>query len=387
MIFPTRPGSYQSGVKTMSQLQLNAEFPFRILVDITYHYKESRLQYLFQVVRAFAEYPVESIDIVVVTNVAEKDKLNNITRLCSPLMDSHPARPGSKKTLSIESHPDLADPWHLPWCHKHLISDRFLDAKTGYTHYIHVEDDILVSFDNFCYFARYRDLLRNERLIPSFQRVEFCLENNRLYLVDQIGVSDFPSRKRVDVDRFSFVNPDYPHNAMFILDRELALEYISSQSFDRDLSANLRPQWGLCERASMGLCFEDPAEGFSSRYAIPIDPCTLTTPYWSWVYHVANNYTKNPRARFGKTEVHQLFSSDITSVKWSPPTKLENIFWHLNRLARRVWYGPPPSTGHDLVPTAKCCPLCGIKEQNSGQCVKPGCPITGTQGRKKLSWS
>jgi hypothetical protein len=360
----------------MSHSQLNTEFPFRILVDITFHYKESRLQYLFQVVRAFSEYPIISIDIVIVTNVAEKDKLNNITCLCSPLMASHPARPGTKKTLSIESFPDLADPWHLPWCHKHLISGRFLDITTGYSHYIHVEDDILVSFDNFCYFVRYRDLLRSERLIPSFHRVEFRSDDNRLYLVDQIGVSDFPSRKRIEVDKFSFVNPDYPHNAMFILDRDLALEYVNSLSFDRDRSANLRPQWGLCERASMGLCFENPAEGFSCRYAIPVNADSLKTPYWSWVYHIAGNYTKNPRLPLGKTELNQLFSSDITAVKWTPPTILDNIVWHLNRLAKRVWYGPPPSTGHDLVPPDLSCPLCGIKEQDSRQCVKPGCPMT-----------
>ena len=358
----------------MSHMQPNV-FPFRILVDITFHYNESKLQYLFQVIRAFSEYPIESIDMIIVTNVAAADKLHNITSLCSPLIAPHPARPGSNKTLSVESFADLADPWHLPWCHKHLISGKFLDAKSGYSHYIHIEDDILVSFDNFNYFVRYRDLLRSKGLIPSFQRVEYNSNNNRLYLVDQIGVSDFLSRKKVDVDEFAFVNPDYPYNAMFILDRDLALEYVNTRSFDQDCSADVRPQWGLAERASMGLCFENPPVGFSCRYAIPVNRVTLNTPYWSWVYHITNNYTKNARVRFGKTQPDQLFSNDRTVVKWRPPTKLANVVWHLNRLARRVWYGPPPSTGHDLVP-CNLCPLCGLEEQESGQCVMPGCAMT-----------
>ena len=356
-----------------SHLQLNA-FPFRLLVDITFHFKKSRLQYLFQVVRAFSEFPIESMDIVIVTNAADEDKLDDITSLCSPLVAPHPARPGGNKALSVKSFPDLADPWHLTWCHKHLISDKFLDVKFGYSHYIHVEDDILVSFDNFCYFIKYRDILHRKHLIPSFYRVEFNSSDNRLYLVDQIGVSEFPSRQKVDVDEFTFVNPDYPYNAMFILDRNLALEYVNTRSFDRDRSVDVRPQWGLGERACMGLCFENPAEGFSCRYAIPIDRNTLIIPYWSWVYHLPNNYTNNARVPFGKTPPNHLFSSDKTAVKWSPPTKLGNVAWHLKRLGKRMWFGPPPGTGHDSV-RLHLCPLCGVDEKESGQCARRSCPL------------
>jgi hypothetical protein len=359
----------------MSDLTLPT-FPFRILVDITFHYKKHRLQYLFQVAKAFSEYPVDLMDIVIFTNAAEEDKLQEITSLCFPLIAPHPTRPSSNRTVSVESFPDLLDPWHLTWCHKRLISGRFLDTKPAYSHYIHVEDDILLSFDNFCYFVRYRDLLRSEQLIPSFHRVEFNSIDNRLYLVDQIGVSDFLSRKTVMVDDFAFVNPDYPHNAMFILDRDLAFEYVNTRSFDRDRSADVRPQWGLCERAGMGLCFENTAEGFSCRYAVPVNHDTLLPPYWSWVYHIANNYTKNARTRFGKTEPNQMFNNDVSVVKWRPPTTLDNVVWHLTRLAKRVWYGRPPSTGHDLVPP-DLCPLCGMKKQKSVQCAKPSCPLPG----------
>jgi hypothetical protein len=269
--------------------------------------------------------------------------------LCSPLLERHPARPSSTKTLSAESFPDLSDPWHLPWCHKRLISDRFLAVGAAFTHYIHVEDDILLSFDNFRYFIRYRELLRNRRLIPSFQRVEFNSNDNRLYLVDQIGVSDVASLGQIDLDNFRFVNPEYPHNAMFILDKNLALEYVNTRSFDRERSMDVRPQWGLCERASMGLCFENPPDGFSCRYVIPVDPATLKSPYWSWVYHVASKYTKNPRVPFGKTQPAQLFSRDTGVINWSRPTRVDNAIWRLKHLPARLWHGRPPSTGQSAM--------------------------------------
>lgn len=346
---------------------------YRILADITFHYNEKRLKYLFEVIRAFSEYPVELLDIVVATNVINQDKLDRIKSLCAPLLEGHPARPSGKKHLSIESYPDLANPWYLPWCHKHLISGKFLDPDIAFTHYIHVEDDILLSFDNFCYFDRYRKLLRDYRLIPSFQRVEYNFNDNRLYLVDQISILDFTSRKKIDVGDLSFVNPDYPHNAMFILDRDLALEYIDSRSFDQERSIDVRPNWGLCERSSMGLCFENPPDGFFHRYVIPVNTETLRTPCWSWVYHIAEKYTTNPRVRFGKIQPDHLFSSDLGVINWSPPTKLDNLMWHFRRLWKRVWYGPPATSGNELVPSGLC-PICGLNDKECGTCPRQNCP-------------
>jgi hypothetical protein len=317
----------------MPRLDLPTDCPFRILAAVTFHFRESRLQYLFQVVRALSEYPVEVLDIIIVTNVDDDTALNQIRKLCAPLFEPFPARQGSKKSLSIESHPKLADPWFLPWSHKHLIADTFLGVGSAYTHFIYVEDDILLSFDNFCYFVYGREVLRGERLIPSFQRIEYNDADNHLYLLDQVGVSDFRSRRRVDVDGYAFVNLDYPHNAMFILDRDLAIEYLETPSFDRERSKEVRPEWGICERASMGLCFENPPQGFMFRYVSPVDPNTLVTPRWSWVYHISNNYAKNRLKPFAKTRIDQLFQSGSYDVAWHPPSKLAESF---DRLRRRV---------------------------------------------------
>jgi len=319
----------------MTDLGLETEYPFRILASVTFHFRQSRLQYLFQVLRALSEYPVEFLDIIIVTNVDDQSSVNKIRALCTPLFTPFPIRKRSKKNISIESHPKLSDPWFLPWSHKHLIADRFLVDESTYTHFIHVEDDILLSFDNFCYFVYFREKLKAERLIPSFQRIEYNDVDNRLYLLDQIGVSDFKSRRRVNIDGYAFVNLDYPHTAMFILDRDLAIEYVRTRSFERDRSKEVKPEWGLCERASMGLCFESPPKGFALRYVSPVDLDTLTTPYWSWVYHVANNYAKNPLKPFAKTRIDRLFSSDENAVAWRPPSKMAENFARLRRLVAR----------------------------------------------------
>ncbi|AMA56724.1 hypothetical protein BCCGELA001_10980 [Bradyrhizobium sp. CCGE-LA001] len=266
---------------------------------------------------------MEALDVVIITNADQDEDLKRIRDLSAPLFRSLPARSAlSTKSLSIESFPKLANPWLLPWSHKHLVSERFLSAESAYTHFIYVEDDILLSFENFCYFTHYREMLKERRLIPSFQRIEYNDADNHLYLVDQVGVVDFNARNRVDMDGYAFVNLDYPFNAMFILDRELALEYVETPSFDRERSKLVRPEWDVACRAAMGLCFENPPEGFRARYVSPVDPSALITPSWSWVYHLPNNYAKDRLKPFAKTRVDQQFSSEADVACWRPASKV-----------------------------------------------------------------
>ena len=305
----------------------------RILAAVTFHFREPRLHFLFQVVRALAEYPVDAVELVVITNVDNQTEINKIRQLCEPLFEILPAHQGRTKSFSIESFPNLPDPWLLPWCHKYLITDNFVATNSSYTHFIYIEDDILLSYENFVYFLHYRERLKSQRLIPSFQRIEYNTVDNRLYLLDQIAVSDFSARNRVEMDGYAFVNVDYPHNAMYIMDRDLALEYVKSRSFDRELSREVQPEWGICERSAMALCFEDPPPGFKHRYVSPVNIKTLTTPCWSWVYHIANNYSADRYKPFAKTRVDHLFASEETALTWRPPPK---IMQYLQRLRRKM---------------------------------------------------
>src|SRR5438105_15915359 len=107
----------------MRGLNVATECPFRILATVTFHFRESRLKYLFQVIRALCAYPVDALDVVVVTNVDDQIALKQIRDLCDPLIKPFPVRQSSLKRLSIESFPGLSDPCPLPSAHMDLLSD------------------------------------------------------------------------------------------------------------------------------------------------------------------------------------------------------------------------------------------------------------------------
>jgi len=352
---------------------MNLPLPFRLLAEITFHCSEKRLHLLFQSLRGLCELPVERLDVVISTNTDDQQALGRIRSLCEPLFDRRAWGGLDGATLSIESHPRLDDPWLLPWCHKHLIVDRFLDAGSSFTHFVHIEDDILFSVNNLLYFTRYVGALRPHGVIPSFQRIEYNQSRHELRLLDQIGIADFEAREKIPLDDVVFVNPDYPHQAMFILDQVLAREYVESRSFDRVKSMEVRPSWGLCERASMGLCFENPPEGHWSRYVIPVHPKTLRTLSWSWIYHLSNNYTDNPRILFGKTRPEVQFSPDRNVIAWSPPTTFQDVMWHLRRLPDLLLRGGR-TPGHELVPVGLC-GRCEKPRSASRDCTWARCPV------------
>lgn len=280
----------------------------RLLVAITFHYRASRLPLLLSVARSFLAFPVAAIDLVVMTNTTAEDEVRRIAAMLEPLVAPGVTFADTVRTFRLESHPRLADPWLLLWCHKPLIRDPFL-ARADYTHFIYAEDDILVSWANFRYFVEYRERLGRHGLIPAFQRIEHNTLDGNLYLLDQTAPEDLNSLRKVDAGSHWFVTPHFPHCATFVLDRPLAEEYCASLSFERDTSAQIARHFGAAERAAMGLCFENIPVGFNSRWAVPVHKERRSTSPSCWVFHIANNYTIDPKSSFGKILPERMFDT------------------------------------------------------------------------------
>lgn len=279
----------------------------RLLVAITFHYSKKRLPELFQVVKTLSGFSTAALDIIVATNTTDAEEIDSIRRMCGPLVSFATESSTCFKSLEVRSFAGLAHPFLLPWAHKKIIIDEFIDGRGGYTHYVYLEDDIEFSFTNLCYFLKYRPALRRWGLLPSFQRVEYNFSNDQLYSTDQVGITRTDNRRIVRLDGFWFMNMENPYSGMFILDQELAREYVATRSFDPAASNEVK-RWGIRERAAMGLCFETPPNGFSSRFVVPANPIDLTVPGFAFLYHTPNNYANDPDDPLGKMLMTRLFS-------------------------------------------------------------------------------
>jgi len=268
------------------------------LIAIAAHYDASRLQYLSLVLSSLSTFPRATI--VIFTNTFQEQQLANIRQVCSATLCNQ------EKEISIEVLSCQVDhPYHLTWSHKEMIKNEFLNNER-YSHFIYLEDDMELSFDNFLYFLEYRELLRDKHLLPSLLRVEYHSGFNDFTSTDQPGPIKIHERPHFDLGDIIFINMPNPYMACFILDQELAVEYVNSLSFDIDQSY-FRIGWKERERSAMGLCFENIPKTFHSRYVVSVDKKTNIAPKCVWIRHLPNNYADHPTTDYGKRRMSELF--------------------------------------------------------------------------------
>lgn len=306
---------------------LERAFSARLLVCITFFYRASRLCFLAQVLRSLSEFLVEEIEVIVLTNTDREEELKVIRRLCGEIL--------SDNKYQIQSFSDLQDPKDLVWQHKAIIAAEFgPTSQNRHTHFIYLEDDIPLSITNFLYFVAYREKLRAARLLPAFVRTEYSTAMGGLVASDAFWSVYVPAQSYLRLGHIVCVNMPNPYNPCFILDGELAAEYLGSRSFSRETSRAVCA-WGIQERAAMGLCLENVPVPFQCRYVVPVQISGNIVPAYARIAHVPNNYADNPTSVLGKVRIDELFAGadelsdpdswgggDLIRPKWT------NLIWN-----------------------------------------------------------
>ncbi|PYE98891.1 hypothetical protein C8J35_103492 [Rhizobium sp. PP-F2F-G38] len=264
----------------------------RILVAITFHYRQSRLQYLYQTMRAIAHYPVQSVDFHIFTNSADGAHHHEMQGMFSEMSETFH---GADRSLSIHTVHDLSNPQHLTWSHKPLVREF---VGSAYTHFIYTEDDHEITYGNFLYFLKYREALKPHGVYPGFQRIELNYKDSEVYSTDQFGKSQMAPRAKIEHENFVFMTMDNPYYGFFILDQDLALEYVNNRAFDIETSKDSFP-WEVSERSAMALTYENVPDGFWVRPVVPITKAYRIASM-ACVRHLPNNYTNNPDSLLGK---------------------------------------------------------------------------------------
>jgi hypothetical protein len=284
----------------------------RLLSCITFRFRADRLVFLAETLRTLAEYPVASMDVVILTNYATEAGVGLIDQLAREIFPTN--------STQVRTFDRFDDPYELAWCHKPIIAHEFLEGiQPRYTHFIYLEEDIGLTFTNYCYFLLFRERLRDFGLLPAFVRMDYSVAQSGFVATDSFWPVYVPLQAHVIVDEFAMVNMPNPYNPIFILDRELGEEYVQSRSFAKDTSYELC-HWATADRSAMGLCLENVPTPFQTRYVVPVSVLTNTVPAAARVRHFPNNYADNPRSALGKVRMNNLFAgaSNLKKGDWWP---------------------------------------------------------------------
>ena len=99
-----------------------------------------------------------------------------------------------------------------------------------------IEDDIIISSKNICYWIYYRKILKKFNLVPGFLRYENYKKD--LYAVDYQKRLSFKKSPKIQSENFDygFINPKLPYSAMYLMDKPLMKEYVNSNAVKIDFS-------------------------------------------------------------------------------------------------------------------------------------------------------
>jgi hypothetical protein len=183
------------------------------------------------------------------------------------------------------------EPQLLTWVHKEDLKRDILEGGSD-SIYLYLEDDALFTQANLDYFLHYRPVLKKVGLIPSFLRAEWSSKLGIWIDSDAFEQIQFQRFFEIDgVNDLLFQQPANPYCALILLDQELALEYLDSDSFDRNRRKGREGLiWDTAASSALGLIYENFPNAYLHRIAVPMNSSNDLPITGSIVRHQGNRY-------------------------------------------------------------------------------------------------
>lgn len=281
-----------------SDKDVNNLLPKKLAICVTFFYNEEKINILRKVCKEFNNL-AQNIDVTIITNENDSKKINNLRISLEEIL----------KDFKIHSVQDLQHPKFLPWSHLVVMRQKILDDS--FTHFLYLEDDILLTKENIIYWINARNALRPYNLIPSFLRTEINFKDKEVYVVDSTKQNDFKKTPKVfsKNKEIAFVNLLFPHQPIYLYDKELMNEYFNGAPSNPDfaiISARDHYQ-GIVERLDLMLTHYNVPQGFLHRAVAPVDYKNKIIKDYCLVKHLSNKYA-NMQSVFSVIKVKDLFT-------------------------------------------------------------------------------
>ena len=277
------------------------EEPIKIAAAITFFYDERKLPTLFKVCKSLDEISNQN-EIYIFTNkisTAQQIELKN----------------GLKNNIQIIVINEVLNNRLLPWYHLDLM--RKIYDKKDVTHFIYLEDDILIEKSNFRYWVNSRKFLKQINLIPGFVRTELNKKNNEIYAVDFVKKIKLNNLPKITInDNYYLVNNKFPYQGMYLYDRELMKEHLDGPSsnpdcghgaYDTNYLDRRMINLDLMAKANIGLTYLNYPQGFHNRSVVLYNRKEKKIDNNCQIKHLSNKYS-NLNSMFGNVKVKNAIS-------------------------------------------------------------------------------
>lgn len=255
--------------------------PKKIQIVICFFYRERRLKILKNIIATLMKIKFNKKITVVINNTTKKNisKTKKFLGIFSNFLDF--------KIISVLPEPNL-----LPWYCFEILKKKYFEKNNS--HFLYIEDDILLNNDSLNYWILSRNILKKFKLIPGFLRYE--LKKNHKYFIDQRGNINLNKAPKVYLknSNINFFNPKFPYSGICMMDKNLMKELIFDKSVGIDYGFHhkiMRTMYPIKELANIIIGYINVPEGFYNRFLIPFDQ-NNNIPDYCLIEHLDKKYTK-----------------------------------------------------------------------------------------------
>ena len=250
----------------------------KLAIAVTFHYNEDHLQHLRKISEQFPLL-AESVSVHVVSNEGDRDKKQRIAAS---------VRQGRDFDVQVHTPTYLGHPFLLTWCHFYVFRILF-ELDKDITHYMYLEDDILVRPDNIDYWLRSYETLKIFNLIPAFLRYDTDERSMDIYSTDQRQKSEFSQLAKVKISNdYCFLNLIDGYQGMYLLDRELMNQHLNGPSSIPEYSYFS----GIREKAAAGLSHTNVPQGCLHRLFTGYDLALQRIDPGSLIHHLRSTHSR-----------------------------------------------------------------------------------------------
>ncbi len=275
----------------------NSDFlPRKISIVICFYFNNKRIKNLKKICENINSYNFPKSLSIITNNINQKE-YNFLKKQLKTKIKNF-------KILKIKNIPE---PNLLPWYCFDFMKKTY--KKKEFSHFLYLEDDILINSENIKYWIYSRKILKSFNLIPAFLRCEFY--KKKTFSVDNIKKIKFVSTPKIlsNSKKNGFLNLRFPYHGSCLMDRDLMKEYSKSKLTGIDFGIRhkiMKELYPIKELANITIGYINVPKGYYNRFFLPFQNFNKI-PKYCITKHLDNKYSKN-KTSFGKIEVRNLIN-------------------------------------------------------------------------------
>ena len=282
-------------LKFEKNLKKSSFAPKKMSIVICFHFNKKRIKNLKKICENINNYKF-SKNVSIITNEISNNEYNALQReLCKKL-----------KSFTIIKINNVPEPNLLPWYCLDFMKKAY--KNKSFSHFLYLEDDILINENNINYWVFARKILKKFNFIPAFLRCE--TNGKKLFSVDNPKTIKINSTPKIltKSEKFGFLNLKYPYHASCLMDRDLMEEYTKSKfvGIDYGLSHKImKTLYPIKELANIIVGYINVPKGYHNRFFLPFINSNKI-PIYCVIKHIDNKYIKLSKEHFGKIDINHL---------------------------------------------------------------------------------